>query len=97
VKNKTRVEGSIYNAYLVEESSTLFSYYFSSHVQTRHTYVARNEEFSINHSEEEHLLSVYSARGRALGNIQTRFLISEELRVATNYILLNCEEVQLYI
>jgi hypothetical protein len=91
------VEGSVCNAYLVEESSTFFSYYFESHVQTRHTYIARNEEFTTDHSGDEQLLSVCNARGKALGSIQTRFLTSEELKVATNYILLNFEEVQPYI
>jgi hypothetical protein len=96
VKNKARVEGSICNAYLVEESSTFFSYYFGPDVETRHTNVHRNEEFSTQ-GEEEHLLSVCNIRGSSLGSIQTRFLNGAELRVATNYILLNCEEVQPYI
>jgi hypothetical protein len=89
VKNKVKVEGSICNTYLVEESSTFFSYCFGADVQTRRTEVASNEEFSTIHSEEGHLLIVYNARGRALGNTQTHFLTSEELRVATNYFLLN--------
>jgi hypothetical protein len=58
VKNKARVERSICNAYLVEESSNFFSYYFGPDVQMRHTNVARNEEFSTDHPEEEHLLSM---------------------------------------
>jgi hypothetical protein len=56
-----------------------------------------NEEFITNHSGDEQLLSVCNVRGRALGSIQTRFLTSEKLKVATNYILLNCKKVQLYI
>ncbi|KAJ8773690.1 hypothetical protein K2173_006340 [Erythroxylum novogranatense] len=35
VKNKARVEGSICNAYLVEEASTFCGYYFEPHVNTR--------------------------------------------------------------
>jgi hypothetical protein len=97
VKNKARVEGSICNTYLVEKSSTFFSYYFSPDVQTRHTNVACNEEFSFEFPNKEQLLFVCCARGRALGNTQTRFLSSEELRVATKYILLNYEEIQPYV
>jgi hypothetical protein len=32
-----------------------------------------------------------------MGKVQTQFFTSEEFRVANNYILLNCEEVQPYI
>jgi len=32
IKNKTRVEGSICEAYLVQETSHFCSYYFESHV-----------------------------------------------------------------
>ncbi|KAJ8771158.1 hypothetical protein K2173_023483 [Erythroxylum novogranatense] len=35
VKNKARVEGSICNAYLVEEASTFCGHYFEPHVRTR--------------------------------------------------------------
>jgi hypothetical protein len=62
VKNKTRVEGSICNAYLVEEVSAIFSYYFDSHVQTWHIRVARNEEIAIDHTADKHLSSIYISR-----------------------------------
>jgi hypothetical protein len=97
VKNTATVEGSICNTYLVEEASTLFSYYFGSHVQTRHTRVARNEEIATDQTVDEHSLSICVSRDRPLGKVQTRFLTSEEFKAATNYILLNCEEVQPYI
>ncbi|XP_021602598.1 uncharacterized protein LOC110607753 [Manihot esculenta] len=42
VKNKTRVEGSICNAYLVEEASAFFAHYFEAHVITRHQKVPCN-------------------------------------------------------
>ncbi|XP_057775147.1 uncharacterized protein LOC130994128 [Salvia miltiorrhiza] len=35
VKNKAKVEGSITNAYLVEEATTFCSYYFKDHVKTK--------------------------------------------------------------
>ncbi|XP_042459089.1 uncharacterized protein LOC122042829 [Zingiber officinale] len=42
VHNKARVEGSICNAYLVEEASSFCSYYFADNVKTRHRKVPRN-------------------------------------------------------
>ncbi|KAJ8755630.1 hypothetical protein K2173_022225 [Erythroxylum novogranatense] len=44
VKNKARVEGSICNAYLVEEASTFCGYYFEPHVNTRARKVPRNDD-----------------------------------------------------
>jgi hypothetical protein len=58
VKIKARVVGSICNAYLIEEASTFFSYYFDSHVQTRHACVARNEEIVTDYIADEHFLSI---------------------------------------
>jgi hypothetical protein len=97
VKNKARVEGSICNAYLVEEALTFVSYYFESYVQTRHTHVARNEEITTDQTADEYLLSIYVSRGRPLGKFWTRFLTSDEFKAATNYMLLNYNEVQPYI
>jgi hypothetical protein len=71
VKNKASVEGSICNAYLVEEVSTFFSYYFDSHVQTRHIRVARNEEIATDQTADEHLLLIFGSRERSLGKIRT--------------------------
>ncbi|KAM3222402.1 hypothetical protein P3L10_021672 [Capsicum annuum] len=36
VKNKSKVEASIYNAYSVEEASLFCAHYFKSHIPTRH-------------------------------------------------------------
>ncbi|XP_052172131.1 uncharacterized protein LOC127788049 [Diospyros lotus] len=43
VRNKTRVEGSISNSYVVEEASLLCSHYLEDNVVTRHTRVLRND------------------------------------------------------
>jgi hypothetical protein len=94
VKNKTRVEGSICTAYLIEEASTFFSYNFNSHFQTRYTHIARNEEIATEQTVDEHLLSICVSRERLPGKIRTWFLTSEEFKAANNYILHNCEEVQ---
>ena len=96
VKNKARVEGSICNAYLVEEASTFFSYYFEPHVQSRTATAPRNDEGELP-SEEKLVLSICNSPGRKFGKVRTRYLTDQEWAVATNYILLNCEEVQPYI
>ena len=44
VNNKSKVEGSIYNAYLVEEASNLCSYYFESCVYTKSRRVPHNDD-----------------------------------------------------
>ena len=44
VRNKAKVEGSICNAYLVEEASSFCSYYFEDHVNTKHRNVPRNDD-----------------------------------------------------
>lgn len=97
VKNKARVEGSICNVYLVKEASNFFSYYFESHVQTRHTNMSRNDEGVAGPSGGESILSICKLPSKALGKSEKRFLSQEEYIAATNYILLNCEEVQPYM
>ena len=42
--NKARVEGSICDAYLVEETSTFASFYYPHHVETRRIRIPRNLE-----------------------------------------------------
>nr|GLL19544.1 uncharacterized protein LOC109149905 [Ipomoea trifida] len=68
VKNKAKVEGSISNAYLVEEASSFCSYYFEDHVSTKHKNVPRNadgSEYIVD--EHEETLSIFKYSGRAFG------------------------------
>lgn len=44
VQNKARIEGFIYEAYIVEEISNFASKYFDPTIQTRHTQVPRNDD-----------------------------------------------------
>lgn len=44
VKNKAKIEGSICNAYLVEEGSYFCAYYFEPHVMTQNRQVLRNDD-----------------------------------------------------
>ena len=44
VKNKARVEGSICEAYIIEETATFCSHYFEPHVHSRITRLPRNDD-----------------------------------------------------
>ena len=91
VSNKARVEGSICNAYLVEEASNFCSHYFESHVHTRQRNVPRNDDGG------EGNLSIFTYPGRSYGTAKPRPIEGGELRAAQTYILLNCDEVTPYI
>ncbi|KAJ8761275.1 hypothetical protein K2173_001331 [Erythroxylum novogranatense] len=92
VKNKARVEGSICNAYLVEEASTFCGHYFEPHVNTRARKVPRNDDGGRT-SHADGTLSIFSYAGRTYGRATRRMLTEEELEAAHGYIVLNCEEV----
>ena len=98
MRNKAKVEGSICNAYLVEEASAFCAHYFEPHVPTRHRKVPRNLDFQTNeHGEFDGNLSIFIHPGRSMGRGRSRFMDEEEYRAAHKYILLNCSEVQPYI
>ncbi|KAM3398451.1 putative protein isoform X3 [Capsicum galapagoense] len=74
IENKASVEGSICEAYLITESTLLFSHYFEPHVMTCNHNVDQNndggivEEYQyvrLNHIENEFLCSL--ARGPLIG------------------------------
>ncbi|RDY01451.1 hypothetical protein CR513_15224, partial [Mucuna pruriens] len=86
VKNKERIEASICEAYLVEETSTFALFYYPDKIETRKTgYLVMLIQVKV-----LHLLLLY------------QFLIIQEeqqvdLNAAHLYVLLNCEEVQSYL
>ena len=93
VKNKARVESSIYEAYIMEEISNFCSHYFESHVQTNRTRVARNDDGgNVNRAADT--LSIFKHSGRPSGNCKRRYLKDEEYDSAIFYVLQNCEEIQ---
>lgn len=96
IKHKARVEGSICHAYLVEEASTFFSYYFEPHVKTKSRTLPRNEEFTPSTTNED-VLSICKLVGRKFGSVKKRYLNDDEMIVVTNYMLRNCVEVEPYI
>nr|GMC79747.1 uncharacterized protein LOC110608905 [Ipomoea batatas] len=98
VKNKANVEGSISNAYLLEEASSFCSYYFEDHVSTKHRNVPRNADCSESIVDEyEETLSIFKYSGRAFGKAKGRYMTDEEYKAAQTYVLLNCSEVEPFI
>ncbi|KAH0665410.1 hypothetical protein KY285_026616, partial [Solanum tuberosum] len=96
IGNKASVEGSICEAYLMTESTQLFSHYFEPHVMTRNHNVDRNDDGGDKEDIEGNL-SIFSHPGRLWGEAKKRDLSLEEIKVAQTYILLNCEEVEPFV
>lgn len=96
VKNKARVEGSICEAYLCQETSHFCSYYFQSHIQSMRNIVGRNDDGGEDETSQL-TLSIFNHSGRSAGTCKSRYLNDKELAAAHLHILLNCEEVETYI
>ncbi|CAH9127397.1 unnamed protein product [Cuscuta epithymum] len=97
VKNKARVEGSICEAYLIEEATNFASYYFESHVESWRTKVGRNLDDGGIDVSVQPTLSVFNRPGRGLGATRSRYLNSKEFFAAHQHVLLNCAEVKPYL
>lgn len=95
VRNKARVEGSIANAYLVEECSNFCSYYFEDRISTRQRATPRNHDGRNNHIEEDdvEMLDVFKYAGRPFGQKKSRFLTTDEYAAVHLYVLHNCDLV----
>ncbi|KAH6783195.1 hypothetical protein C2S52_008154 [Perilla frutescens var. hirtella] len=83
VGNKARVEGSICNAYLVQEASSFCSFYFEDHVSTRHRSVPRNYDdgFEMPHEDNAEALSIFKQSGRPFGKVSQSVFV-DQLREA---------------
>ncbi|KAI3668105.1 hypothetical protein L6452_43180 [Arctium lappa] len=97
VRNKARVEGSIVEAYLVNELSTYCSLYFDPQIETRHNRESRNFAPDIPSSSGiDDRLSIFKVPSRRLfekGGKKT-ILTQAEIHKIHTYVLLNCEEVR---
>lgn len=93
VRNKARPEGSIAEAYIVNECLTFCSMYLRG-VETRFNRPERNYDGD---DLVDRTLSVFSQKVRPLGQPEYRFLTSEEYELAQWYVLNNCEEVGDYL
>ncbi|OMO87017.1 hypothetical protein CCACVL1_09317, partial [Corchorus capsularis] len=93
--NRSSVEASICEAYIVEEISTFCSFYFESNVPTRLNRVPRNDDGGEVDSMGR--LSIFTHPGRPFGPNSSRYLTEDEYKATELYVLLNCEEVEPYI
>lgn len=75
VKNRARVEGSIVEAYIIEEVSTFCSLYFDLNVEKRFNRIPRNDDGG--EIEPNGRLSIFTSPGRAFGPKQTIRLFEE--------------------
>lgn len=94
VGNKARVEASICEAYLVEETSSFASFYYPEDVQTRRTIIPRNLSVDEGCSPPN---SIFNYPGRAIGASKSRYLEERDMIAAELYVLQNCEEVEPYL
>jgi len=74
IGNKASVEGSICEAYLMTESTQLFSHYFEPHVMTRNHNVDRNDDGGDKEDIEGNL-SIFSHPGRLWGEAKKKGFI----------------------
>jgi hypothetical protein len=97
VKNKSHVEASIYEVYIVEEISTFISYYFKPHLRTRINGVPRHDDGGEVYSSGN--LSIFSNPGRPTPKnaIRGRYLSEIEFKQVHNYVLFNCDELRPFI
>ena len=93
--NKARVEGSIVEAYVVEEMSNFVSLYFKDEVASRLHRPERYDDGGF--VENDPRLLIVSYPGRATGTIPVRNLTEEELNAAHYYIMNNCPEFRDFI
>ncbi|XP_049406263.1 uncharacterized protein LOC125869906 [Solanum stenotomum] len=98
IKNKSRVEGSICQAYLAQEISYFASHYFESHVLSSNNRVDRNDDL-ITKNATQPTLSVFNLSGRSYGkkkgNIQ--WLDDKEVVAAQLHVLINCDKVKPFL
>jgi Transposase family tnp2/Domain of unknown function (DUF4218)/Transposase-associated domain len=97
VRNKAHVEGSIANAYLVEEAANFVSYYFDDNVSTKRTNLSRNEEAQNDEDDDPNVPSIFKEYGEPFSVAGIKFLSDDEFNEAHKYVLLNCAEVQPFI
>ncbi|XP_074301461.1 uncharacterized protein LOC141632851 [Silene latifolia] len=92
IGNKAYVEGSICNAYLLEEISNFCSFYFEDHIDTK----AKNLDIgNKTHLVVSTLPELFQDHmGRTTGKCRVRSLEDKEYDCAHKYVLSNCEVLQ---
>ncbi|XP_020978148.1 uncharacterized protein LOC110271528 [Arachis ipaensis] len=101
VRNKSRPEGSIAEAYLIEECLTFCSRYLHSGVQTKLNRQPRNNDEPNNSMMEttDAFSNLFPKRGVPLGAKKGEpFLLDDKSREQVHsYILLNCHKIDDYV
>ena len=95
VRNKARPEGSIAQAYLIDECITFCSRYLQG-VETIFNQPERNDDRG-DHSSEPYRLSIFPLPGRLLGKAKMKELDDKLWNAATLYVLHNCNEVEPFV
>ena len=95
VRNKAKVEGSIAEAYIMEEISNFCSMYFEADIQTRRTQPPRNDDGGESVCSVR--ISIFNHPRPSFGCSSTRMLDDRELCATEIYILLNCAELECYV
>ena len=96
VTNKAKVEGSICEAYLIDEITNFASHYFGDDVQTIWNRVPRNDDGGLRNVDG--CLSIFSYPGKKLSKrFYKRQLSHAEMQIAHNYVIFNCQELKSYL
>ncbi|KAI9071810.1 hypothetical protein K1719_046229 [Acacia pycnantha] len=93
IKNPRYVEGSITEAYLVEEAAKFASYYYPPEMMSRWRGVPRNDDAGDTRDQK----SIFNFPGRVVGKRSRSTLDGRDKRVAEWYILNSCEEAAQYL
>ena len=92
VRNKARVEGSIVEAYLVEEATNFLSLYFRSNVHSVRNKTPRYDDAGST-SVRDCGIELFEHIGRCFISLGFRDLTTEQSKVAALYILTNIPEM----
>ena len=93
VRNWSRPEDSIAEAYLLDESLTFCSRYLDD-VETKFNKVGRNDNVG---GEESNDFPIFSKQGRHIGKVSSIVLDQEKIKMAHQYALFNCSAVDPFI
>ena len=92
VRNKSRVEGSIAEAYLIDEATNFFSLYFKSNVHSVRNRPPRYDDGAITFQPTCDL-EMFQHLGRCMSFRGLYDLTTQEYNTAFMYILTNLEEM----
>jgi hypothetical protein len=93
IANKAHVEGSICNAYLLEEISNFCSMYFEEDIDTK----AKDLDVGEGNEEDDSLPELFRNHGgHTSGKCRERYLTQQEFEACHKYVLDNCEMMRPY-